>query len=322
MIFESKRAVPTLSKNFFTVLLVVITALLTMGTSASADVSQKRNQVKVPDGLYLYQPYAGDEYSALGSFDKDTLRPLVLIKAGELLDPFVYAKKYGLSSLVEQYVGKQSFDVYLGKKRVGELHDVTMWTCTSGHNFVPDIFAKGDYRGDELPFIPSPKFSGVKLHKGVKAIAVPRNTKMMLKKLPSIGKGEATEIQNSDLDKLIHDAYGPATRMYERVWVDIDNDGVLDAISNIKAAKELVVVYTKRNGLETVSASDGEVGPGIIIGGVIDLDQDGVFEIVVEKELTGPGPSLGGIAHQVEIYKRNENIWQKMYGTAPIWCQP
>ncbi len=120
-------------------------------------------QVKLPDGLYLFQPLPQDKISWLdtGAGEwrptpnpaKDDFSPLFIVQNGKLIDPYFLANKIGIEKFNKIYVIGKTFYVYNGTEKVGELTGVKLnflanW-CSK--EFLPNIAGKGKYKGKPLP---------------------------------------------------------------------------------------------------------------------------------------------------------------------------
>lgn len=92
----------------------------------STKVSKKKGiqpfSVKLPDGLYLYQPYTIIE-QGLSFIGKNHVRPLFHIVKGKMFDTSSSHEKMNLSRLdyIDKYIANKQFNVFLSGYHVGEL---------------------------------------------------------------------------------------------------------------------------------------------------------------------------------------------------------
>ncbi len=178
--------------------------------------------VKLPDGLYLYQPYAGDEVFAKG--DKDTIRPLFIVEKGKLVDPFLRAQKMGLEKFMRKYVSGKTFNVYAGPELVGKLSDVEFATCSRGE-FVPDLLGKGKYAGKSLPTVPSKYITNHAIHTGLKMVMAPVELRLGPAISPSSKKNASDTIESAQ--RMIAKSIGGnlAPNSIAGGTLDLDQDG-------------------------------------------------------------------------------------------------
>lgn len=113
-------------------------------------------KVKLPDGLYLFQPFVSG-----GRFvtrTKDVVSPLVIVEKGKLVDPFVQFYQIGKERFHEVYLNGNIFNVYVWPQRIGEIRNIQLAKATPLHSCVTqgifpnisDIQGHGDYRGKPL----------------------------------------------------------------------------------------------------------------------------------------------------------------------------
>ena len=148
--------------------LLVFVAGNTAGTAAeqkeaAASKAEQAFQVKLPDGLYLFQPLPQDtiyeldtgagKWRSIPNPAKDDFSPLFIVQNDKLIDPYSLANKIGIDKFNKKYVIGKTFNVYNGTEKIGELKDVRLgfennW-CSN--EFLSNIAGKGKYKGKPLP---------------------------------------------------------------------------------------------------------------------------------------------------------------------------
>lgn len=224
--------------------------------------------VKLPDGLYLYQPNAGDEVLAKG--DKDTVRPLVIVEKGKFVDPFLRAQEIGFEKFVQKYVTGKTFNVYVGPEQVGVLSNVEFATCSRGE-FVPDILGRGRYTGRALPTVPSRYITNHPIYIGIKMVMTPVT--------------------------VLGDTLQSATAT-----------NVKDIATMLEKARE-----------EIARTAHDEYAPSFILGGTLDIDQDGFHEIIVQR-IVESSKVPGDTGVKIEINRHSNRRWDPIFHTVSIRC--
>ena len=303
-------------------------------------------QVKLPDGLYLFQP----------KLHESRFSPLFIIKGGKLIDPYPLAKNMGIPKFMKKYVTGKTFNVYVGTEMIGKLSDVKLQPfndCLSEEMF-PDIPVSGKYEGKPLPGIYSDKSiypdnkAAISFYKGeVKAIATPQSFKA-LKKMEAFSvteedKAEATKAVRGNL-------IGEAMKSMEE-WakrekrqivgekesslvfakaIDLDGNSRKDIIGLYELLishrlesteytggqfSEILFILWDTGKIERIPFNYGFGG----LGGVIDLDQDGVSEIILQIELSVFFETDGAEdGRQIEIWQHTLSGWKRIYHTIEV----
>jgi hypothetical protein len=152
---------------------VALCVLLSIGNRSAAAETRGADieaQIKLPDGLYMFQPYQGvrlgkrirqrnEECSAYDPactehltdteeyIDYTTVRPLVVVERGRFTDPFQLANRIGVANFQRKYVMGKSFHAYSDDVLVGSISRIAFkvtHTC-SGPAFSNLVQGKGDY---------------------------------------------------------------------------------------------------------------------------------------------------------------------------------
>jgi hypothetical protein len=137
-LFKEGTAVNT---SFFRYQSRIAVFFLTLLGGSPALASTNLQQVTLPDGLYLYQPYFGNEYHRVGG--RETIRPLMIVEKGALVDPFLRAREIGFNNFLKRYVEGRTFHVYRAGNKVGTVENIQLRSCAETEKeFLPDIVGK------------------------------------------------------------------------------------------------------------------------------------------------------------------------------------
>lgn len=296
-------------------------------------------QVKIPDGLYLYKPYFGEDKSGIFS-------PLVLVKNKKLIDPYVLAKKIGFEALSRECVTGKTFNVYVGSELFGKLRNLNLYYVSTpmrcqGGDFLLDIQCKGHYEGKPLPYgwFKEEKGSGYwyKYYGSTKIVVTPEGFKMTEKPL-------LFPVTDADMERMVEAVrknFVPSTvehlnklyknenrrvigesgsRLYVAEAFDLDGNGEKDLVGIYGfSAKhtaggfwgnDIVFVLWDTGKIEKI-ASDYYRSPAFILGGVIDIDQDGIQELIMASRCT-PGPDSGD-RRQIDILHHGPSGWKSIF---------
>jgi hypothetical protein len=293
-----------------------------------SDSSASTFKTNLPDGLYLFQPYAGDEHVSVPHGDKDTVRPLVIVEKGKLVDPYLRAEALGLDGFNRAYVTGRTFQVYLGKRRFGTLANVSLQRCRTAKGYASDISGSGSYSGTAFPRIASKYVSNEWWHVGLKAVMGPFDPSQAVR---SLGGSEGEPKETSIAESVRKHFAASGWKISSFVAVDLGDDEKLDAIVRVPdfqdvkdafGSSEAIFVYRGAGQSEFVTKNDSAL-PAFILAGVLDLDGDGELELIVQRLLSSNGKlGLGTAATQIEIYRREKHSWQEIYRTQPIGCLP
>lgn len=275
-----------------------------------ANKAEQPLQVKLPDGLYLFQP----------KLHESRFCPLFIIKSGKLIDPYPLAKKIGIPKFMKKYVTGKTFNVYVGTEMIGKLSNLRL--DFDGYyrskEMYPDIQGSGKYDGKPLPgrnvdnslYIVSDYFLDGST---VKAIATPESFKVSKKMgtftiteedrskiIESIQKhfiSEIMEHKNEFLKRMGGQIIGDkGSRLVFAKALDIDGNGMKDFIGYY----ELRMSYKTRENKVSLSyhsfhfvlRDSGEIKSISLptnltsVGGILDVNQDGIQEIIFQLSAT------------------------------------
>jgi hypothetical protein len=315
--------------------------------------SENLIEVKLPPGLYLFQP----------NFKTNVLGPLFIVEDGRLVDPYLRVQKIGLAEFGKNYIQQKTFNAYSGTERIGKFEnneiDESGFPC-SRKSFPKEIFVTSRYTGAPLPgeyvFEHSNYPFRENFYEPVRAIVTPESFSKSVRSKPltvdkhdiaraaALAKGK---LRGSILASLRarKDKYffnEKATRSYIVVddqQVDISAVILLQATDlNGNGKKELVGVYALSVVNEKAQDSGIFKTPFVvwdndeveillpplqtehIFSGAIDIDQNGQSELVVQEmihEIDRDEPELG---KQIGILHRSKDGWKLIYQTLGVGC--
>lgn len=298
-------------------------------------------RVGLVDGLYLFQPYseAGDLLYAEKS--KDTLSPLFIVSNGRLIDPLVLAHEMGIHRFLTTYVKGKVFNVFSGSELTGQLRDINLRpldTCHTGE-FFPDLEGKGtylgktptDYGGRGVVITPrsfgttsrsNPVFrvtdeDRTRVTELVRRELIPRAADHLNKRLEKEGKKE----------RYIGEAGRSGVVRIEAF--DLDGDGKKDLLGVYRftgkyskkegMTSEFVFVLLGTGKLEMVS-SFVDMSPAFIWGGIIDVNQDGRYEIIIQTRKSGNQEEGIDGGKRITILHHTPGGWAAIYESALTGC--
>lgn len=298
--------------------------------------------VKLPDGLYLYQP----------DYRRNVFSPLVIVEQGKFVDPYHRGNELGTEKFYEKYLRGKVFGVYAGFERVGELKNVTMddgpkcWKS----NFVSEKYGSGQYRGKPLPgkyvFEMSNNPFQSEIFDTLRAIIVPAATwaskpdvlfeidksdtlraqEIARRELAPYVSSHVRELLKSQISEELRELKSSIKVLFVR---DLDGNGkkdfvgvysltVGDRAGRIEQVFDTPFVIWDSSKLERLSAGYPKLGIGrLIFSGAIDFDHDGIQELVLQTEVYGKGeePDTG---KYIEIFRRAPNGWLRVFRSVDL----
>lgn len=334
----------------------------------TANKAEQPFQVKLPDGLYLFQPLPQEEIYELNTGAgewrpipnpaKDDFSPLFIVQNGKLIDPYSLAKEIDIEKFNNKYVIGKIFNTYNGTEKIGELTGIKLnfldnW-CSQ--EFIPNIAGKGKYNGKPL--------SGRKvdnstyIHRDfvlpfatIKAVATPQS----FHETKNIKEFSITEEDKTRATEAVRDDFLPETlkqikkKLKQQNKLFIGEERNLSRFEFLKAididgngSKDIIGVYTpffrykeksesKRSELTSnaiffVLWDMGKIEKLLLghvinnfgLAGVIDIDQDGIQEVIIQASVSLDSEFS---AKQIEIFKHNSSGWRRIYQSVKICSQ-
>lgn len=337
-------------KLLLLLLLVFVIGNVT-GTAAEqkesgASKAEQPFQVKLPDGLYLFQP----------KLHESRFSPLFIVEKGKLIDPYPLAKKMGIPKFMKKYVTGKTFNVYVGTEMIGKLNNVELQPfndCLSEEMF-PDIPVSGKYEGRPLTGIYGDKSiypdnkAAISFYKGeVKAIATPQSFKASRKmETFTVTEEDKAEAIEAVRENLIAEALKSmeewakrekrqivgekGSRLVFAKAIDLDGNGRKDIVGLYELLishrlestqytggqfREILFILWDTGKIEKIPFSYGVGG----LGGLVDLDQDGVLEIVLQIDLSVFFETDGAEdGRRIEIWQHTLSGWKRIYHTMNV----
>ena len=341
----------------------------------AASKTEQPLQVKLPEGLYLFQPLPQDkiynlvvgsnEGKAVPNPAKDDFAPLFIVKDGKLIDPYSLANKIGIEKFNKRYVTGKTFNVYNGTENIGELTDVKLNSLDNwcSNEFLPNIAGKGKYKGNSLPG--RQINNSIYIHHSylypdlilpfasIKAIATPQSFQkskdMEAFSITEDDKRNAIEVVR---EKLLPEAMEDIRKRLRRHEIMLIGEKVEHSNLNFLKAvdldgngsKEMIGIYSPRirynwkspEGKDHPSESSREIlfllwdtgkverillGDMIFsfgLGGIIDIDQDGIQELVIQVSVSRDSEFTG---KRIGIFKHDPSGWRRIYQSVKICSQ-
>lgn len=356
-------------------LLLLLLLIFVIGNAAGAVAEQKESaaskaeqpfQVKLPDGLYLFQPLPQDkiyeldagEWKPIPNPAKDDFSPLFIVKDGKLSDPYSLANKIGIDKFNKKYVIVKTFRVYNGTEKIGELTDIKLNSLDNwcSKEFHPNIAGKGKYNGK--PLSGRKVDSSTYIHRDfilpfvtIKATATPQS----FQGAKNMEEFTITEEDKAKAAEAVRDNFLPETlnqiknKLKQRNRIFIGEEKSLSRFEFLKAidldgngSKDIIGVYTPffrykekpeggRNELNSnaiffVLWDTGKIEK-LLLGhlindfglvGVIDIDQDGIQEVIIQVSVSLDSEFTG---KQIEVFKHNSSGWRRIYQSVKICSQ-
>jgi|GEM_PF-6475402 len=293
--------------------------------------------IKLPDGLYLFQPYLETRDLLFKGKDKNTLSPLFLVRNGKLDDPVAFAYKIGVSKFLNTYIKGKAFNVFNGSEMIGTTNKINLKpldTCYS-KEFLPDLQGKGMYVGKKLE-----NYGG----RGVMITPQSFNT-FMTNPVYEVTDEDKAKVTEAIRKYLVPDAIEHINKILEKQGrreriigegrsgidrveaFDLDGNGKKDFLgvyryhgqSGPRAfwLVEFIFVFWDSGKIERISFA--ESSPGFLWGGIIDIDQDGKKEIIVQT-LQSDNIDGSDQGKFIEIYSHTPSGWKRVYRSALTGC--
>ncbi|MBI5453003.1 MAG: hypothetical protein HY956_00070 [Deltaproteobacteria bacterium] len=314
-------------------------------------------KVKLPNGLYLYQPKTNAE----------PFSPLFIVDNGKLIDPYALRDSIGMEKFDKEYVKGKGFNVYAGSELIGTLSDLIIMINNPEkvEEYSSDIVGYGKYSGGPLPG----EVSDGSLFANdfntefgtIKAVLSPQTFKYskkweefkvteedakrakdaVRKRYSSYAKGIIAKILVKEKRKIIAESRSSLDFL---TAIDLDGNGKKELIGNYSFSYryvddkdpinlndsglysiELLFVLWDSGKAEKVLAGMESL-PAFSLGGIIDLDGDGVYELIVQEsvsfsyeynaEIDYEGYSPDG--KRIEVLKHSPSGWKKVFDTVTV----
>jgi hypothetical protein len=315
--------------------------------------SENPIEVKLPPGLYLFQP----------NFKTNVLGPLFIVEDGQLVDPYLRVQKIGLAEFGKKYVQQKTFNAYSSTERIGKFEnnaiDESGFPC-SRKSFPTEIFVTSRYTGAPLPgeyvFEHSKNPFIENLYEPVRAIATPKSFSKSVRSKPltvdkhdiaraaALAKGRLRSsilaLLSARKDKYFFNE--KASRSYvdvDGLQVEISTVILLQATDlNGNGKKELLGVYA----LSVVDENSQDAGRFLtpfvvwdsdevemlmppsqtprIFAGAIDIDQDDQFELVVQEGIDEKDSDEPEMGKRIGVLRRSHDGWRMVYQTVGVGC--
>jgi hypothetical protein len=297
-------------------------------------------QVKIPDGLYLYKPYFSERWS--GNFS-----PLILVKNKKLMDPYLVAEEKGYEAYLSKYVVGKTFDVYVGSERFGSLRELDLGFRYSSpcrrDEFIPDMVGNGEYEGKPLPsewFIEKEMWGNrYKIYGSTRILITPQTYRGpkgqvllsmtdddMKRAEEAVRKhlvpGEIEEINKrlaKEKDRVIGES---KSRLAVIEAFDLDFNGKKDIVGQYYLSTKTNTRGYWSRGIWFVLWDTGKIEKikyqyngginQIMIGGVVDIDQDGILELIIATGVTSRHEDVGE-GRQIDILRHGPLGWTSIY---------
>ncbi len=347
--FITKRAGVCILIPWLMIMVVIFLRAVCFSQSPGPAIkkSEPGIQVKIPDGLYLYKPYFREDRSGIFS-------PLVLVKNKKLMDPYLLAEEKGYEAHLSKYVVGKTFNVYVGSERFGSIKELDLGFsvgsgCRRGE-FIPSMRGNGVYKGKPLPsewFIEKEMWGNrYRIYGSTRILIVPQTyqgpkrqvllsvTDDDMKRMEEairkyLVPGEIEEI-NKRLAKENRRVIGESKSKLDVIEaVDLDGNGEKDLIGiyylsvvhdNPQGywAHNILFVLWDTGKVEKI-ASEGR-SPAFLLGGVLDIGQDGIQELIIATRVTSMRED-GGEGRQIDILRHGPLGWTSIYRSKWI-CDP
>ncbi|MBI5887911.1 MAG: hypothetical protein HZB82_04265 [Deltaproteobacteria bacterium] len=328
---------------------VLITLFLIVQLLASAAIAEQTAtnsasafKIRLPDGLYLYQPRTNWQ---------DYFSPLIIVEDGKLINPYALLKKHGKEPFEKKYFQGRQFNVFIGKEPVGKLSNVKLLDrdCDTDE-FLLFYSSKGEYEGGRLPVTyERPLSVNLDKYNVFKAVAAPKDIGLPAQKDEFIATEEDRALASAAIKK---DLVQPALRRIEKFWkelnqekiemiileealdsviaLDIDGNGKKDLLGiftvygiNTKRERfggggtsEMLFVLWDTGKVEEVM-SDENGWPIFNFVGPIDIDKDGVQELIAQRRVRPTRePYDQGV--EINILRHGPLGWENIYKSGTL----
>lgn len=306
--------------------------------------------VKLPGGLYLFQGWYGGwdgHFSSVTAEAGRGVEPLFVVEKGKLRDPYTLASRLGVQAFFEKYIRGIAFDTYVGGRPVGKLNGYQLETCKFllDKTWAPMMHGEGRLEGSKIsatvkmekPKAPEEMWQYYP-YPGPKAVFTPgKSIRQASEARVSITPNDLEKLRrlfdeqaaNKNEEKGISNKGKPAV---ERELISI-RAMAMDVSGN--GAKDLLAVYGYYMGPRNVPRDQrkylvqafvlmgsGKLEPitpsrrgGLMPGGLIDLDQDGVQEVILIEDFESEHEP-GVIGGRFRIFRREPQGWREVYQTS------
>lgn len=295
-------------------------------------------QVKIPDGMYLYNPYL----SRVEGFS-----PLVLVRNKKLIDPYLVAEEREYEAYLSKYVVGKTFVVYVGSERFGSIKELDLGFMYSSpcrrDEFIPDMVGNGEYEGKPLPsewFIEKEMWGNrYKIYGSTRILITPQTYQGpkrqvllsvtdddMKRAEEAVRKhlvpGEIEEINKrlaKEKDRVIGES---KSRLAVIEAFDLDLNGKKDIVGEYYLSTKTNTRGYWGRGIWFVLWDTGKIEKikyqyngginQIMIGGVVDIDQDGILELIIATGVTSRHEDVGE-GRQIDILRHEPLGWASIY---------
>ncbi|MBI2411722.1 MAG: hypothetical protein HYV24_00725 [Deltaproteobacteria bacterium] len=336
-----------MKKNILIVLFLVF--IFTAHCAFAEEGSNKTGEFKarLPDGLYLYQP----------KIKKEPFSPLFIVEKGKLIDPYAMADKIGMERFDKEYVRGKGFNVYAGSELIGKLNNLIIMTDNPENvkEYSSNIIGYGKYSGGPLPGeVSDGSYYANDFNidfATIKAVLTPetfkytkerqfnvteedakRATNAVRKKYVSYAKSIIAKILAKEKRKIIAESRSSLDFL---TAVDLDGNGKKELIGNYSFSYkyvddkypidlndsglyEIEVLFVLRDSGIAEKVMEGIVRhPAFSLGGIIDLDGDGVYELIVQESLS-PDVAYDPGGKRIAVLRHYLEGWEKVFSTVRV----
>jgi hypothetical protein len=318
----------------------VVLLYATSGFVVSAEPRRESavTQVRLPEGIYVFRP----------SIKRNEFSPLFIVEGGKLVDANVLLGKTEKGDPTARRYIKEPLVVFEGSRKVAELAIESFEpvdSCFSAQ-FVPDPRTKGILRAPDLKVLEQEfrhkanPLASTRLLGGPAGYGDAKKTDYWL--LPERKERErvASNVQQAlvpalqpEIKEVIKKSFRREvsgegyTRLLMLESADIDNNGRPDFIGVLqfnakygthRAAAlpiDIAFVVLDTGKVEKLAHEFGS--PMYVISAVVDVDQDGTQEIVLQKGLEANRRG-GSPGRQVIVLRRNDSTWRPIFQSRRI----
>lgn len=343
-----------MKKNILTALLLIF--IFTVHKTFAEEYPNKTGDftVKLPDGLYLYQP----------KIKKEPFSPLFIIDKGKLVDPYALRDRIGIERFDKEYVNGKRFNVYTGDELIGTMSGVILLLSNPENmkEYSSDIIGYGTYSGGPLPgevsdgslyaddfntdfgtiktVLTPEAFKDSKERARFKATKedAKRATDAVRKRYGLYAKGIIANVLAKEKQQIL----GESRSTLDFVTaVDLNGNGKKEligtysfaydhkarSVDNIIALSSLDMLFIMWDSGKVEKISVGtESFPAYSLGGIIDLDGDGVYELIVQESIAfkyeyNPDIDYEGFSpdgKRIVIFKYSHSGWKKVFCTITV----
>ncbi|MBI5344781.1 MAG: hypothetical protein HZB83_05515 [Deltaproteobacteria bacterium] len=331
-----------MKKNILIALL--LTLIFAIHHAFAQETSNKASgfTVNLPDGLYLYQPMINAE----------PFSPLFIADNGKLIDPYALTDKIGMERFDKEYVKGKEFNVYAGSERIGTLSGIILLINNPRHEeeYSSDMIGYGRYTGEPLSDGSLYADKDSRINPGtIKAVLTPKAFINSRKREPfKATKEDANRAIDAVRKNLGQDAKGIIAKdlAKEKRKIIAEARSSLDFVTAVdldgNGRKELIGIYSftyeyKSRSIDNRTAlasldmlfilwDSGKVEkvlagivsfPAFSLGGIIDLDGDGVYELIVQISVS-PKIEYDQGGKRIEVLRHYPAGWKKVFGTVSL----